>query len=743
MNSLGALVVSLGLNSAEFKDGLTKAQAMAQQFAQNLGTGLRAAGALAVTGLAAMATAATAALGAIDQLAKQAGNFKDLEEITGANAEALASFAVSAAVAGVEMQTLADASVKLTKSLVGVDDESKAAGAALAALGIPIKEFKQLDPATQLETVAKKFGEFADGSEKAAVAVALFGKSGAALLPFFKELAAAGGRQVILSQKQIEQADEYADKQARLRAEINLYAQSIATQMLPAINSALNVIKEMILEFVNVDKVTKELRDSKAIADFAENAILVLAAAADQVDAFVRTFRIAGNVIGATAAQLGALASGDLAAYNAIQKDAEETLARIINKEGFRARLAKRFADDRRNEQIKSQEDRGFDPFPKPKLKFTGAEKEAKGAKEKISEGQRYIENLQKQIEKTEELNNVDQLWRDFSLGRIKEMTNAQFIEALGLARLLDAHEAMKKELEEGKKAWDDETKAILDNLKAQGEREKQALDDAQREADLTDALRDEIAVILGGEHARKALEKARLDSAIFIKEETLALRIKEGASKKEIEAMQESIKFMKERRELLDGKDLANQMVEEARVIADFQAGLFDIAASALENVIVNGGKAKDVLKAVEKELLSFLTRAALLSIRNTLFGGPGSSGIDIFSILGKMFANFMGGSAGGGGVAGIGGFSGGGFGEHFAMGGVSRGGIAMVGEHGPEAVELPVGARVTPNHNLDKIGGTTFNITVPVMPGATTASARQQAALIRDAVTTSIKER
>ena len=122
-------------------------------------------------------TTAAAAAVAVDQLVKGAANFKDLSEITGASAESLASFAVAAATAGTEMGTIAEASVKLTKNLTGVDDESKAAGAALAALGLNIKQFKALDPATQMETVAKALAGFEDGASKTAVAVALLGKA--------------------------------------------------------------------------------------------------------------------------------------------------------------------------------------------------------------------------------------------------------------------------------------------------------------------------------------------------------------------------------------------------------------------------------------------------------------------------------------------------------------------------------------------------------------------------------------
>lgn len=53
------------------------------------------------------------------------------------------------------------------------------------------------------------------------------------------------------------------------------------------------------------------------------------------------------------------------------------------------------------------------------------------------------------------------------------------------------------------------------------------------------------------------------------------------------------------------------------------------------------------------------------------------------------------------------------------FAMGGTSRGGMAIVGERGPERVLLPGGARVIPNHaGGDGTGGVTVNVATNANP-------------------------
>lgn len=205
-------------------------------------------------GLAALAAAAVAAaigsIAAFQALIKSAGDFQDLAERTGDTAENLASLAVSAKVGGVEMDAVGAVIIKLNKNLSGVDDESKDAGKALAALGLNIQDIKGKSGADQLEAIGKALNGFGRSAKDSEVLIALMGKSAAEQLPFLLELGKAGGRQNILTQTQIELADDYSDRQAKLRAQLSLYAESIATKMLPAINS----ISERLIEFAKDEK---------------------------------------------------------------------------------------------------------------------------------------------------------------------------------------------------------------------------------------------------------------------------------------------------------------------------------------------------------------------------------------------------------------------------------------------------------------------------------------------------------
>ena len=378
--SLGALVVSLGLDAASFTAGLTKAEYQARKFGEQLGAGLRNAGTLAVASLATVGSAALAAGVAFDSLIKQAGDFQDLAEKTGGSAEGLASLAVAAGTAGVSMDAIGAASVKLTKNLTGVDDESKDAGAALKALGLNIEEFKALKPEDQMVSLANALGQFEDGAGKTAVATALLGKAGADALPFLKALEEQGDKQVILTAEMIAQADEYSDKQAKARAELNLYAQALATQALPAMTAFTGAATDMIKEILGVDKSTKDLANSTAVAEFAEKAVKALAFIVDSADGVIRVFEGIGKTIGAAAAQVAAIASGEFKQASQIGKEWAADMQAIANREFFSTKVQRRLDQQKQDAANAAQFGFGNRPGTGQQLTFQGATKKGGGS---------------------------------------------------------------------------------------------------------------------------------------------------------------------------------------------------------------------------------------------------------------------------------------------------------------------------------------------------------------------------
>ncbi len=173
-----------------------------------IGTAGEAAGGLASGGglmaLAGPAAAATAGLGALvvagksatDSVRELAGETKQLGLRTGLTAEDASALLAVFKRFGVDGHEASQMFVRLSRNLAGVTDASqqtaigmKSASAVMNELGVQVRDADgHIRPLNQLILdTADGFKRMADGPEKTAAAVALFGKSGADLLPVLNQ----------------------------------------------------------------------------------------------------------------------------------------------------------------------------------------------------------------------------------------------------------------------------------------------------------------------------------------------------------------------------------------------------------------------------------------------------------------------------------------------------------------------------------------------------------------------------
>lgn len=633
MASLGTLTLDLVARIGGYSAGLEKAEREAKKRAAAIQKVFDTAGKTIGTAFGLAIAGATTGLVAFDQLIKSAGDFQDIAEKIGGSAEGIASFAVAAGTAGTSIETIAAASIRLTKGLTEVDDESKAAGAAIAALGLNLEDFKRLAPEDQISAVSKALAQFEDGAQKTAVAVALFGKSGAELLPFLKALEEQGGRQVILTQRQIEQADEYADAQAKAVTELKLYSQVAATQALPALNSLIEAFSELAKELIGVNSAGQALADSGFVADFANGAVRLFATIVDAGDGVIRIFRSIGVAIYGAAGAAGAAAKGEFASALSYIKGASQDINDIWSRDFLNTRISRSqanqalIASNMEDPEIRRLLGRSGAANSRGQLSFSGGVKPARGGKtqkEEIDENAvalaSYVKTLQSAIDKTEELTEVEKANRFLdsigSLGQIQQVREL----VLGRAQLADA-------------------------TKAQAEAQKESNDrlvESNREVERQwQAMRDLGKSVF--EATRTPLERynAELDK--------LNTLLKEGAINQDTfnrAADQAKTAWQSVNTETEKGKSLAEEL------------GL--TFSSAFEDAIVNGEGFSGLLKGLEKDLLRIGTRMLVTEPFGKALQGlfkPGGSSMDASG----LYEGAFGGSAGGGGgglLSGIGGF-------------------------------------------------------------------------------------
>lgn len=608
--SLGSLVVSMGLDAAEFTAGLTKQEFNAKKFAKTLEKSIDAGAKAAAASLAAMTAGAAASFAVFDRLVKSASDFQDLADITGAGAEEWASYSSAAGGAGVEVASLAEAANKLTKNLVGVDDEAKAAGAALAAIGINVADFKKLNPAEQYEAAANAINSYADGAGKSAVAQALFGKSGTEQLKVFKTLEEQGGRNIILTAEMIRQADEYAGKQDKARAELTQYAQVMATQAIPALTVLTSTLSDAAKEMLGLGDKSKDLKNITAIQDFAFSAVKALAFVVDAGDGVARVFRIAGTAIGGAAASGALAAQGQFSAAREAAKLAKADIDAILDVPQFSSKLDARIADMKAQTALFRQENRGFTPETKPQISFNGATKAAKEIKDVVTESEKYYENLQKQLDKTRELNAEETLLSEVQQGRLK-ITGKYTLEQLqAMAREIDlTKEATRVSTErqaQRTKDYEDSIAAVRELEEAERSRLKGFLDNTP--SAILEKQRSDV------EFLTKAFEDARISEQQYLEAVTARL-------------------------------DLGAKEIEKQKSLAD-ELGLS--FTSAFEDAIAGGKSFSDVLKGLEQDIIRIISRKLVTEPLGNAISGAFSGGSDIFgSLIGSIFGKATGGYA------------------------------------------------------------------------------------------------
>ena len=169
---------------------------------------------------------------------------------------------------------------------------------------------------------------------------------------------------------------------------------------------------------------------------------------------------------------------------------------------------------------------------------------------------------------------------------------------------------------------------------------------------------------------------------------------------------------------------------------VQEYLEGLFMMFRGAF------GGDGKMLLDGFVKMLngLVGIILRVLQTMLSLLIKGIFTAIGGIVKTLGGYLPSWLGGNlikGFGSDIQGFGGWLGGGL-ASFANGGVSMGGMALVGERGPELVRLPKGARVHSNAESRRMGGGTINVHVNGRVGASDAEIRDIASKVAREINT-----
>lgn len=319
--SLGSLVVSLGLDAAQFTDGLSKSQYQAQRFSESLGKNFRAAGA-AVGAALASGGALVAAM--VKQSIDAADATAKLAQSAGVATETLSALGYAAQLSGSSQEEMGKTLAKLGKAMAEFQIGSGEAAGAFRALGISVEDQSGKLKATDavLVEIAEKFAGYRDGAEKTALATKLFGEEGVKLIPLLNqgkdgikamtdEAAALG---IVLDTESGKAAERFNDNLTRLSAAKDGLVQQIMRNLLPSLESL-------------TDQLVTNAKNSgllKEASEAAATGVRILATAA--VGAW-GAFRLAGENIASVVSALTLAARGEFRlAWIALQIGGKNTV---------------------------------------------------------------------------------------------------------------------------------------------------------------------------------------------------------------------------------------------------------------------------------------------------------------------------------------------------------------------------------------------------------------------------------
>jgi hypothetical protein len=134
-------------------------------------------GSLAVTGLTAWVSSFADAAGAVDDMAQR----------TGMTAEAVSGLGYAATMSGTSIETVEASARKLSTTVAMAAAGSEEAAAKLSMIGLSAQQLARMSPDEQFLATAEALSKIPHQGQRAALAMEIFGKSGAELLPMLAD----------------------------------------------------------------------------------------------------------------------------------------------------------------------------------------------------------------------------------------------------------------------------------------------------------------------------------------------------------------------------------------------------------------------------------------------------------------------------------------------------------------------------------------------------------------------------
>lgn len=578
--ALQTLSVDLEARLVKFTDDMGKAARVTERSAAQMSAALGVVKS-SIAGLAAGIT-----FGGLVSLTKNAIDsidaLNDLKDATGASIENISALEDVAARTGTSLDTVGGSLVKFNAALKDAKPDNDQ-GAAFKALNLNIKELQALDPAEALRRTAVALSQFADDGNKARLVQELFGKSVRETAPFLKDLAEQGALVAKVTTQQAEEAEKFNKELFNMQKNVQDLTRRLASDLVAGINKATEALKNSgLIEglrtlFTGDDR----YKNNKALTEQTEILLNLEKALQDQRgQGFAEDSRVVTN----TKAQIAGIKE---------QIRITQNYRKVLDDFGGPVAGA----------PLPSIGGQSGSPTKGPtKPVKTVPAKEVKELDLSNKAVASYIDTLERNVQKTQDLSNQEQallFLRKQGAGATLEQAAA----VLNLAKALDAEAEQNERIRIGRQS-------VIDS----------GVDNSAYQARLKGLL----------DNTSSSRIQAVTDDVGLLQDELDAGRI---SLDQYVEAVQARIGFVGE--EITKTKTFAEEM------------GV--TFTSAFEDAIVGGKSFSQVLKGVQQDLLRIVIRksitnplgdfvsGALSSVFGGFFAGGGSPPLGKASIVGE----------------------------------------------------------------------------------------------------------
>jgi hypothetical protein len=597
---------------------------------------------------------------AVDELA----SLKDASEQTGSSIETISSALNTLRETGTGgLETVLELTDRFGRAISTVDKDTSRAAAAFKQLGLDIDQLKSLGRADAVLEIARAQAQFADDGQKAALVEAALGRGAARLIPQLNELANATRGSAGALTESARQADVAAKAISAFQARLIAFRNDIAIKVLPVLTTFYNRARAFQeIGSNNTDFFDSLFGDDKALqarANRTEETINRLREAQakliDERDKALKAGRDPSKPsIGGAVGRAGALPLGDAFGIAGSGADRGVSIDQQLNKNnrqlqelGLQLGQQKALLERRKAISAEFSEVAPSRPSIDGAGLFGGGEPGA-GDRERLNEADKLLRKTIEQLVATEGLTEVGRLELQAALAGYPQKVAGAEALAFGLARQIDLVNELRESERRATEQRQRAAAAALANIAA--------VDRAEQDAD--EAIRRDI------ESIRDAVDPTR---ALYRELERVRDLTSAGLIPADIGNARLLTLYSEIDRILLD----IPQAAAEAQ---DSISGLLAPIESAFERILLQGGKARDILAGLANDIAQFIIRSQITGPLFEILGGKATGK----SVGGTLLGSLLG----------------------FANGGdppVGR--WSLVGEKGPELIRPLSPMRVYPN--------------------------------------------